>query len=169
MNDDTARMPLNSTLTPEDRAATDHSAPPTQYPNARPPHFQFAGSSPRLSENWHFLFTGLVLPTVCVVGVAENALAIYVLAFRLRRGRCGIGATSRAYYVVLAAADIGYLLCYHMSKNFAEYGLRFVTGGHFYFSLAARFLFIPIRDAHGPAARPGGPRAGPGRAWAAEK
>ena len=137
-------MPLNVTL--KEGASTGPSASPPVHS-----HSQSESLSSSLSANWHFLFTGLVLPMVCAVSVVENALAIYVLVFRLRAPRAGsrrgsrvagggggIGATSRTYFVVLAVAHIGYLICYHLSKNFAEYGLRFVTGGRFYFSLASR-------------------------------
>ena len=83
-------------------------------------------------QNWHLLFSGLVLPVICGVSLLENALAIWVL-LKMRTGY-GIGATSRAYYIVLAAADIGNLLFYHLSRNFTEFGLRYVSGGRVYFS-----------------------------------
>ena len=77
---------------------------------------------------------GVLLPVVCVASLLENAIAIAVL-LRVRTGRNGIGATSRAYYIVLAVADIGNLVFLQLGKQFAEYGLRYLTGGRLFFSL----------------------------------
>ena len=85
-------------------------------------------------HHWHFMLFGVLLPVVCVASLLENALAIAVL-LRVRSGRNGIGATSRAYYIVLAVADIGNLLFLQLGKQFAEYGLRYLTGGRLFFSL----------------------------------
>ena len=89
-------------------------------------------------HNWHYLLSGLVLPVICVVSLAENALAIVVL-LRVRPGR-GIGATSRAYYMLLAAADIGSLLSCQLGKQFAEFAMHYLTGGRLYFSLPHKYL-----------------------------
>ena len=91
-----------------------------------------------MRQNWHYLLSGLVLPVIAVVSLAENALAIVVL-LRVRPGR-GIGATSRAYYMLLAAADIGSLLSCQLGKHFAEFAMRYLTGGRFYFSLPLKYL-----------------------------
>ena len=83
---------------------------------------------------WHFMLSGVLLPVVCVVSLLENAIAIAVL-LQVRTGRGSIGATSRAYYIVLAVANIGNLVFLQLGKQFAEYGLRYLTGGRLFFSL----------------------------------
>lgn len=97
----------------------------------------FLGS---LSQNWHFLLSGLVLPSICAVSLLENSLAIVVL-LKIRPGR-GIGATSRAYYIVLAFADIGSVVGCQLGKQFAEYGLRYLTDSRLYFSLPNMYCTI---------------------------
>ena len=99
----------------------------------------------RVQQNWHLFFSGLMVPVVCLSAL-ENALALAVL-LRVRAGR-GLGATSRAYYLVLAAAYIGYLLGYHIAKCFAEFGLRYPNpnaDGNIYFlslTIRHRILFL---------------------------
>ena len=95
----------------------------------------------RVQQNWHLFFSVLMVPVVCL-SVLENGLALAVL-LRVRAGR-GLGATSRAYYLVLAAAYIGYLLGYHVAKCFAEFGLRYpnADGNTYFLSLTIRHRIL---------------------------
>ena len=88
-----------------------------------------------------YLLSVLVFPVICFVSMAENALAIVVL-LRVRPG-FGIGATSRTYYMLFAAADIGHLLCCYLGLQFGEMGLRYgyLTGGRLYFLLPSEYNF----------------------------
>lgn len=90
-------------------------------------HSSFAGGGPTtvdwtLSQaqwgNFTYYFCALGLPVVCVAGIIENALSIWVLVAVGPRG--GIGPTSRLYYMALAALELGNLLVYYLVNLFGK-------------------------------------------------
>lgn len=87
-----------------------------------------SSSPPPVLEWWansHYAFAAYVLPAVIVISALENAFTLVALLTM----RHGIGRITHALFVGLAVADLFDLFTWYGLTIFADYGLRYLTGG----------------------------------------
>lgn len=88
-----------------------------------------ADNSSKWWTNLHLGFMGYAVPVLLVASALQNAFTLAALVGMHK----GIRRKTRALFIALAVTDLYNLLVWYGVGAFADYGLRYLTHGAFYF------------------------------------